>query len=185
MGTGTGRVQNREPHQPLKTRSRDDLLSVAVVAAVVLVDQLTKNWALDHYLFRPRHIVWTLELTVAHNTGTAFSLLSGKGVGPVVALLAIVVIAVVARSMRGVSGRSTAIAVGLVVGGAIGNLGDRAFRSHSGFLQGAVVDWINFQWWPVFNAADSAIVVGAVMLAVVAVRTPPEKDDVEVGVDAP
>lgn len=179
MGAGTGRVQDREPYQPLNTRRIDDLLSVVVVAAVVMVDQFTKGWALAHYALTPRHIIWTLELTVAHNTGTAFSLLSGKGVGPVVALVAIVVIAVVARSMRGVSGRAPSIAVGFVVGGALGNLWDRAFRSHAGFLQGAVVDWINFQWWPVFNVADSAIVVGAIMLAVVAMRTPPEEDDAD------
>jgi signal peptidase II len=52
----------------------------------------------------------------------------------------------------------------MVLGGAIGNLLDRAFRPGDGFLGGGVVDFIDLQWWPVFNLADSAIVVGAITL---------------------
>ena len=156
---------------------RDDALTLGVVAVVLLADQLTKAWALRSFQSRPRHVIWTLELVVAHNSGTAFSLMSGKGIGPVVALLAVIVIAVVARTMRGVRGRGAAVAVGLVVGGALGNVADRAFRSHSGFLQGAVVDWINFQWWPVFNIADSAIVVGAILLAIISVFASDDDDN--------
>ena len=58
----------------------------------------------------------------------------------------------------------TPLAVGLIVGGAIGNLIDRAFRSDAGFLKGGVVDFVDLQWWPVFNIADAAIVVGGVMM---------------------
>ena len=57
-----------------------------------------------------------------------------------------------------------AVATGLVVGGAIGNLLDRALREGDGFLGGGVVDFIDLQWWPIFNVADTAIVVGAVLL---------------------
>ncbi len=151
---------------------RDDRLSAAVLVAVVAVDQLTKAWALRSFSDGPTHVVWTLEFVVAHNTGAAFSLGSGRGVGPIIALLAVVVIAVIARSMRSVGGRSTAVAIGMVAGGAIGNLADRAFRSDAGFLHGAVVDWINFGWWPVFNVADAAIVVGAIVLAIRAAFAP-------------
>ena len=56
------------------------------------------------------------------------------------------------------------IAVGAIIGGAIGNLGDRAFREGEGFFGGAVVDFIDLQWWPVFNVADSAIVVGGALV---------------------
>ena len=59
----------------------------------------------------------------------------------------------------------------------VGNLGDRVFRSHSGFLQGSVVDWINFQWWPVFNVADACICIGAVLLGFVAVFAPIDHPD--------
>ena len=73
--------------------------------------------------------------------------------------------------------RVGAVAAGLVAGGAIGNLVDRAFRSgpwgeEAGFMGGAVVDFIDAQWWPVFNMADVAIVIGAVMLVLVSMRAP-------------
>ena len=60
--------------------------------------------------------------------------------------------------------KSVIVAVGLIVGGAIGNLIDRAFRTDNGFLKGGVVDFIDLQWWPVFNIADAAIVIGGVMM---------------------
>ena len=53
-----------------------------------------------------------------------------------------------------------------------GNLGDRAFRGDAGFLHGAVVDFIDLQWWPIFNVADSAIVVGGILLVIVSMLTP-------------
>jgi signal peptidase II len=56
------------------------------------------------------------------------------------------------------------VAIGLVAGGALGNLIDRAFRAGDGFLGGGVVDFIDLQWWPVFNLADAAIVLGALLL---------------------
>lgn len=149
-----------------------DRLTLGVVAAVVALDQLTKTWALRSFADGPTHVVWTLELVVAHNTGAAFSLFSGTGAGPILAVVAVVIIAVVVRSMRDLGGRSTSVAVGLVVGGALGNLVDRAFRSDDGFMHGGVVDWINFQWWPVFNVADMAVVVGAIVLAIRAAFPP-------------
>ena len=63
---------------------------------------------------------------------------------------------VLARSSRALRSRLGTVAVGLVLGGALGNLADRAFRGDGGFLQGGVVDFIDLQWWPVFNVADSA-----------------------------
>lgn len=153
----------------------DDRLTVGVVAVVIALDQLTKTWALRNFADGPTHVFWTLEMVVAHNTGAAFSLFSGSGVGPLIGALAVVIIAVVVRSMRGIGGKPTAIAVGLVVGGAIGNLIDRAFRSNDGFLHGAVVDWINFGWWPVFNIADACVVVGAIVLAICAFRMPEDE----------
>jgi signal peptidase II len=59
-----------------------------------------------------------------------------------------------------------AVAVGLVVGGAAGNILDRLFRSGDGFLKGEVVDFIDLQWWPVFNVADAAVVIGGILLLV-------------------
>ena len=62
--------------------------------------------------------------------------------------------------------RRTSVLYGLIIGGALGNLTDRIFRKSDGFLKGEVVDFIDFQWWPVFNIADSAVVIGCLLLVV-------------------
>lgn len=161
-----------------QSRRRADLIGIGIAAAVVIIDQITKSWALHTFLYRPRHVVWTLWFVVAYNTGTAFSLFSGRGAGPAIALLAIVVVIIVVRTLRFVTGWPAVIGSALVVGGAIGNLADRAFRAKgAGFLQGAVVDWIDLGWWPVFNVADMAITVGAVMLGFAAFFAPEDQGD--------
>jgi signal peptidase II len=135
--------------------------TLAVAAGVVALDQLTK-WLVVSHVDHPVHLVWTLRLVRAYNTGTAFSL--GVGLGPLIALIAVVVVVLLARLGRAVVSPAGVIALGLVMGGAIGNLADRIFRDGSGFLHGAVVDFIDLQWWPVFNVADMAIVVGGALL---------------------
>ena len=162
----------------MSERRRGDLIALAVAAAVVVIDQVTKNWALNTFSYQPRHVIWTLQFAIARNTGAAFSLLSGRGVGPAIALVAVIVVVVVVRTLRFATGPVAMIASGLVVGGAIANLADRLFRAgNAGFLHGAVVDWIDFQWWPVFNVADAAITVGALMLGVAAFLSPADLDD--------
>ncbi len=157
----------------MKSRRKDDLIALIVVVIVIALDQLTKTWALASFVDQPRDIVGSLRFLVTHNTGAAFSLLSGKGIGPVIALVAVVIVVVVLRTMRFVQGRTAVIASGMIIGGALGNLADRAFRTNgAGFLQGAVVDWIDLQWWPVFNVADAAITTGAILLGVMAVFAP-------------
>ena len=182
MGAGAGGVQDGRVHPTLNaspsapvTRTlsarRSDLTVALIAAGVVIVDQLSKSWA-EHTLdTHTVHVAWTLQFALAHNTGAAFSLLSGRGAGPAIALLAVIVVVVLARSSRSLRTPLGTVAVGLVLGGALGNLCDRVFRSHGGFLQGGVVDFIDFQWWPVFNVADACIVVGAITLGVVAVFT--------------
>jgi signal peptidase II len=135
------------------------------VAAVALAaDQLTKWWALHHWVEHPVHVVWTLHLAVTRNTGAAFSLAFGRGA--LVGLLALLVVGVVVWQGSGVADRLGAVAVGLVLGGALGNLADRLFRSGGGFLGGAVVDFVDLRWWPVFNVADACVVVGAILLVI-------------------
>jgi signal peptidase II len=139
-------------------------LILGVAALAILVDQLTKWWALRHWQDHPVHVVGSLHLDVTRNTGAAFSLAFGRGA--LVGVLALVVVGVVVWQGSGVADRLGAVAVGLVLGGALGNLADRAFRAGSGFLGGAVVDFIDLRWWPVFNVADSCVVVGAILLVV-------------------
>jgi signal peptidase II len=121
-------------------------------------------------------VVWTLRLALTRNTGAAFSLAGGRGA--VVGLLALVVVGVVVWQGSGVSDRLGSVAVGLVLGGALGNLADRAFRGGAGFLGGAVVDFIDLRWWPVFNVADSCVVIGAILLVVATLRRPVGSDSV-------
>jgi signal peptidase II len=136
-----------------------------VVGGVVLVDQLTKRWAAsdlsDGHVI---DIVWTLRLNLVRNSGSAFSI--GRGLGPVLGVVAVVVVLVLIRMGRVFNSPATALGLGAVLGGAIGNLADRVFRDGSGgFLGGYVIDFVDFQWWPVFNVADMAIVCGALSLA--------------------
>jgi signal peptidase II len=151
-----------------------------VAGAVVALDQGTKAWA-QARLAEPVDL-GPVVLRLTYNTGTAFSL--GASLGPLIAVLAVVVVVVLLRLGRGVRGRLPLVLLGLVVGGAVGNLVDRAFRDGGGFLRGPVVDWIDLGWWPVFNVADMAIVVGAFTLAVVGgllpTRADPEQRSVEV-----
>ena len=130
-------------------------------AAVLLLDQLTKWWASDALADRTIDLVWTLRLHLVFNTGAAFS--QGEGWGPLFAVLILLVVALLVRQGAGTDDPMTRIAVGVIIGGAIGNLADRAFREGGGFFGGAVIDFIDLQWWPVFNVADSAVVVGGVL----------------------
>lgn len=142
-------------------RARWSLL-LGTAAAVLAIDQLTKWWAVETLDTRTIDIVWTLRLHLTINYGSAFSVAPGRGA--VISVLALVVVAILLRSGRYATKPAMAVAIGLVSGGALGNLIDRAFRAGDGLLGGGVVDFIDLQWWPVFNIADTAIVVGALML---------------------
>jgi len=151
---------------PALTTQRRTALVVAVAAVVVVIDQLTKTWAAHTLATRDIDLVWTLRLHLARNRGAAFSL--GFGSGGVIAILAIVVVIVFLVVGRSVNTKWGVLSLGLVLGGAVGNLVDRAVREGSGFLGGAVVDFIDPQWWPIFNVADMAVSIGGVLLVFVA-----------------
>jgi signal peptidase II len=132
---------------------------VVLAVVVVLVDQVTKHWALTSLSGgRIVHVVWTLQFNLAFNSGMAFS--RGRGLGPLIAVLATVVIVWLLVSLRSGGTKLSTFGMGCLIGGAAGNVVDRLFRGE-GWLQGAVVDFIDFQWFPIFNVADMAINVGA------------------------
>ena len=132
-------------------------------AAVVALDQLTKAWAVDALDGgRTIDLVWTLRLRLTFNDGAAFSV--GGGSGGLLALLGLAVVAFVYRSVLRWPGRLPPLALGLVVGGALGNLVDRVARD------GSVVDFIDLQWWPLFNVADIGITCGAIGLVLLSLR---------------
>jgi signal peptidase II len=154
------------------------VLLVAVAAVVLALDQVSKAWVVSELGDgRIIELVGSLRLRLTMNHGSAFSLANGRGA--LISLLALVVVAVLLRTGRHARSPVMAVALGLVVGGALGNLIDRAFRAGDGFLGGGVVDFVDLQWWPVFNLADSAIVVGAITLFVVQWREGEPRADAE------
>ena len=134
---------------------------VAIAAVVVVVDQLTKHWAVNALVDRNIDVFWTLRLNLSYNTGMAFS--QGEGLGPIIGVVALAVVVVLVLNLKQGANRLTSTAVGLVIGGALGNVIDRVFRA-PGFFRGAVVDFIDFQWFPIFNVADTAITIGGALL---------------------
>jgi signal peptidase II len=108
-----------------------------------------------------------LTLRLTRNPGAAFSI--GTSMTIVFTAIAVGVIIFIVRSARRIYSLSWAVALGLLLGGAMGNLTDRIFRSPGPF-RGWVVDWIELPHWPVFNLADSAIVCGGVLMVLLATR---------------
>lgn len=142
---------------------------IAVLAVVVLaLDQLSKAWAVDALSDRTIPVVWTLQLNLAHNTGAAFSVGRGNELMRFVPLAVLLVVFYLVWHSRQAMTRAGGVAIGMILGGAVGNLADRALRTDGGaFFSGAVVDFIDFQWWPVFNVADMGVVCGGILLVVV------------------
>ncbi len=148
------------------------LLFLGVAAAVVVADQITKRLA-ENQLHDQRSIPLVddiLRLTYVENRGAAFGVLQDQTAFFV--LVGVLVIGVIAVSYRYLprSGFMLHLALGLQLGGALGNLIDRV-------RQGYVVDFVDFgyhaNWWPVFNVADSAIVIGVALLALNALSPTP------------
>lgn len=167
-GPGEDDAPAAAPHRPL-TR-----LLLAIAVAVLLLDLATKLLVVAT-LDRGedvRLLGGALHLTHARNTGAAFSFAEGFTV--VFTLIAVVVAVVIVRVARRLFSLGWAVALGLVLGGAVGNLVDRVFRD-PGFLRGGVVDFISVfapggEFFPIFNIADSAITCGGVLGALLALR---------------
>lgn len=138
-----------------------------IIASVVIADQASKNWALNSLSDgRTIDLVWTLRFNLVFNSGMAFS--KGQGLGRLIGLLAIGVAVWLWFSLRKATSRLSVIGTSMLIGGALGNVVDRMFRGEK-WLAGAVVDFIDLQWFPVFNVADSAVTVGAAVLIIASV----------------
>ena len=154
-------------------RVRTSWIGAGAAVAVLVLDILTKGWAVSALSDgRDIHIFWTLHFALTHNEGMAFS--TGTNIGPFIGMLAIVVIAILVATMRKQSNTMSLVATGCIVGGATGNVLDRVFRG-TGFMDGAVVDFIDLRWWPVFNVADIGIVCGAIAVAFSMIVSHPEE----------
>jgi len=159
-------------------------LGLLIAAAVLIVDQVSKWWIVDIVMNPPRIIELTpfFNLVMGWNRGVSFGFFSDAPgwtawLLPIVAVVIIVVLVIwLARADR----RLIGVAIGLIVGGALGNLVDRV-------RYGAVADFLDVHaWgyhWPAFNAADSAITVGAVTLVLDSLFVRPERPKNEGGED--
>ena len=139
-----------------------------VAAFVLAADAITKALVVMHLRpDEPVHVLGdVLMLDLLRNPGAAFSV--GTGDTIVFTAIAVGVVIYIARTARNLRSVGWAITLGLLLGGAIGNLADRIFRA-PGLFRGNVVDWIELtRYWPVFNIADSAIVCGGILTVLLA-----------------
>ena len=142
---------------------------IAVAVAIIGLDIASKVTVVATLTNRApiRLLGGFLKLRVDRNPGAAFSFAPGLTI--LFSLIAIAVIVVILRSSRRIRSLAWAITLGLLLGGATGNLIDRIFRS-PGLFRGWVVDWIQVPHWPVFNLADSAIVCGGILAVLLSAR---------------
>ncbi|WP_310741744.1 signal peptidase II [Microbispora sp. H13382] len=158
---------------PARANRARRIALLAVLAAVVYVlDQVSKFLVVEFLEHEePLTVVpGALVLTVIRNAGAAFSI--GTGMTIVFTVIALAVVVAIVRTARQLRSLPWAITLGLLLGGAVGNLTDRVFRSPAPF-QGHVVDFIQVfpvTRFPVFNVADSAIVCGGVLAVFLAWR---------------
>lgn len=131
--------------------------AAALAGLVVAIDQATKQLAITNIARSEQVGVFPgLELTNARNTGVAFGALEGGGL-IVAILIGISLALLVGYFAVNLDKPWLWLPVGMLLGGALGNLADRA-------REGAVIDWIDPVRWPAFNVADSCIVVGVLLL---------------------
>jgi signal peptidase II len=167
------------PAEPAEPAGRRRVVVLAAVAVFVLAaDAITKAVVVAQLPGHPpiRLLGGLLTLRLLRNSGAAFSI--GTSMTLVFTAIAVGVIVFILRTARRLRSTPWAITLGLLLGGAAGNLADRLFRA-PGVLHGSVVDWIELPHWPVFNLADSAIVCGgvlAVLLATLGLRLDGTRD---------
>jgi len=152
-------------------RTRRVAVLVAVAVFVLAADIATKAIVVAHLRpDQPVHLLGNVfEFWLTRNPGAAFNV--GTGETAVFTVIAFGVIVYIARTARKLYSAGWAIALGLLLGGAMGNLGDRIFRA-PGLFRGYVVDWIGVvpRYYPIFNLADSAIVCGGILTVILAMR---------------
>ncbi len=163
------------PPQSREERARRRVaLFAAVAAAVLALDVVSKVLVVAKLPEgRVKRILGgALYLEQTRNSGAAFSL--GTGFTIILTAVALTVVVVIVRTAGRMRSTGWSLALGLILGGALGNLGDRIFRS-PGVGRGHVVDWISVfgpdaKYWPIFNIADSGVVCGAILAAFLALR---------------
>lgn len=143
---------------------RRQVTAYLIAAGVVGLDLITKRWAAIQYADAPQTIIpGILTFRFVENPGAAFSMF--EEAGPFLGLAAVIAVGIVAASLGKPRPTHEAVAFGLIIGGALGNLIDRIARG-PGILDGKVIDWIDLRPIPTFNVADSAITVAVAILII-------------------
>ena len=158
-GDPTGARPDPEDGSPTRRRKSGYLLLALIAATVVALDQITKQLALDGLRDGPVDVIdGVFRLRLAFNSGGAFGLL--QGVPGFFLVASIVVVCLIVFWVRHLDDPRAIAPLGLILGGGLGNLADRVLRD----FDGNVVDFLDFHIWPVFNLADSAIVIGVLTI---------------------
>ena len=168
----------------LPARSRRVLALYGTAAAMLAVDQLTKQLVVANLAGRPPVDVIGefVQLRYTTNSGGAFSLLTGAPL--FFGIMAMVIIGGIVYASRRAQPLSLLVVLGLILGGALGNLTDRLLRGEA-FLRGEVVDFVKVGIWPVFNVADSCVVVGGILLALMLGRAEREPEQAPADTERP
>jgi signal peptidase II len=158
--------------EPVSGRVSNRRLTVVVGLIAVLVyavDQGTKLLAVHGLTPGERKdlIGPALGLNLTRNAGAAFS--TATGATWILTLVAVAVVIAIIRFARQLGSWGWTVALGLLLGGALGNLNDRLFRA-PGFMRGHVIDFLEFPHWPIFNLADTCIVTAACLIALLSLR---------------
>lgn len=142
----------------------DIIISLVTTFSIVILDRITKTAITNFLSFRESFPIIRniFHLTLYHNTGIAFGLFKDQGyvfiIIPIIAIILLIFNIYYFRRNNEMLSRMYVFAFSLILGGAIGNLYDRIVFGH-------VIDFLDFRIWPIFNVADSAITIGAVIIA--------------------
>jgi signal peptidase II len=145
------------------------LIGVGIAAAIVAADLLTKRYAALHFDGNPVEIIpGFFGFTFVENPGGAFGMFQNGGV--IIGIAALIITLVVLVALAAERPMAETVALGLVVGGAVGNLVDR-FARGEGIIDGPVIDWVELWWIPTFNIADASVTVAVALLLIHAWRS--------------
>jgi signal peptidase II len=145
------------------------LVGLGIAAAIVVADLLTKRYAALNFDGNPVEIIpGFFGFTFVENPGGAFGVFQNGGV--IIGIAALIITVVVLVALAAERPLAETIALGLVVGGAVGNLVDR-FSRGEGIIDGSVIDWVELWWIPTFNIADASVTVAVALLLIHAWRS--------------
>ena len=151
------------------TRASKWSIIASILALTIGADQLTKEWATNRLSGgRSIDVLPTVDFRLAYNSGFSFS--TGSGQGSLIAVLVIALCGFIGWQIWRETLRGRVVLFAVILGGALGNLLDRIFRADDGFLSGKVVDFIDVDWYAVFNLADSFVVCGCIAFVVYELR---------------